>query len=163
MMDHKKQTCLHKQNSKEHAPSLWGNDSHAFSDTYADAGSKRTWYKHRIFCPLAVPLWLHSIWSPIILIYVRSSLDMQIHSQAKLESDLCTSQIIVIQAKSKVLVVGWSWQGHTGIYDMIDYYESITKISCKHHPIIVSSAKQQISAISHTCGRMQQAMSNISI
>ena len=61
-----------------------------------------------LFSPLAVSLWLHSIWSPTILLYVKSSLDMQIHSQAKLESDLCTSQINVIQAKSKVLVVGWN-------------------------------------------------------
>ena len=108
MIDHKNQICLHKQRSKEHAPLLRGNDSHACSATYADAGSTETRYKHRIFPPLAVPLWLHSIWSPTILLYVKSSLDMQIHSQAKLESDLCTSQINVIQAKSKVLVVGWN-------------------------------------------------------
>lgn len=44
--------------------------------------------------------------TPIILLQVRSNLDMQIHSQAKLESGLCTSQLIVIQANSKVLVVG---------------------------------------------------------
>lgn len=88
---------------------------------------------------------------------------MQIHSQAKLESGLFTSQLIVIQAKSKVLIVGWNWQGHTSIYDMIDFCESITKISYKHHPIIVSSAKQHTSIISCTCERMQQAMSNISI
>jgi hypothetical protein len=82
MIDHKNQICLHKQRSKEHAPLLRGNDSHACSAIYADAGSTETRYKHRIFPPLAVPLWLHSIWSPIILLYIMSSLDMQIHSQA---------------------------------------------------------------------------------
>ena len=51
MIDHKNQICLHKQRSKEHAPSLWRNDSHACSATYADAGSTRTRYKHRTFFP----------------------------------------------------------------------------------------------------------------
>jgi len=78
--------------------------------------------KHQIFCLLAVLLWFHSIWSdcncPASCKW--SNLDMQIHSQANFEPGSCTSQLIVIQAKSKVLVVGCNRQGDTSIYDMID-------------------------------------------